>query len=373
MKKAGLCVLTAILLLMLNFSVLSNQIDDINSEKSNIQNYLDSLKKQQANKQGELSKESSNRKYLEMVQGKEAAQFDSLMKEVKRYDEEIKRINDDIKSTEDKYNSQMNLLKTRLKTMYENSNISYIQVLMESKNLVDLIERVKLISVISRNDKELLQSIEVLKKDAEYKKALKEDDKQATVNKAIDKQLAIKSIQVSRSDVETKINRINTEINKLAAQEDALLRKSKELDALVKSLQRSGGKYAGGNMIWPANGVVTSPYGNRLHPVLRVYRMHTGVDINAPNASAIFAANKGVVIFRGWQDGYGNTIIIDHGGGISTLYAHCSSILVSNGAEVEAGAIIGRVGSTGLSTGPHLHFEVRVNGATTDPLDYVSP
>jgi murein DD-endopeptidase MepM/ murein hydrolase activator NlpD len=131
-------------------------------------------------------------------------------------------------------------------------------------------------------------------------------------------------------------------------------------------------KYIGGNMKWPTPGYtnVVSPYGRRLHPILKKYKMHTGIDIDAPSGASIIAANSGTIIIAGWRSGYGNTVVIDHGGGITTLYAHCSKILVKVGDHVAAGKVIAKVGSTGLSTGAHLHFEIRVNGDTVDPLKF---
>ncbi len=99
--------------------------------------------------------------------------------------------------------------------------------------------------------------------------------------------------------------------------------------------------------------------------------MHTGIDIAADYGSSVIAANKGLVIIANWQGGYGNTVVIDHGGGITTLYAHCSRIFVSSGDTIQDGAVIAKVGSTGLSTGPHLHFEMRIDGLPVDPLNYV--
>jgi murein DD-endopeptidase MepM/ murein hydrolase activator NlpD len=124
-------------------------------------------------------------------------------------------------------------------------------------------------------------------------------------------------------------------------------------------------------MIWPVNGTVTSGYGYRIHPILGKRILHTGIDIAAASGTSIWAADGGTVIYATWVSGYGNTVAIDHGGGISTLYAHQSSMAVSYGQKVKKGQVVGYVGSTGYSTGPHLHFEVRVNGTPVDPMGYL--
>jgi murein DD-endopeptidase MepM/ murein hydrolase activator NlpD len=125
-----------------------------------------------------------------------------------------------------------------------------------------------------------------------------------------------------------------------------------------------------GRFIRPVEGRITSGYGMRVHPIFKVRKMHTGIDIAAPTGTPIHAADSGVVVEAGYIRGYGYTVIIDHGGGVATLYAHCSAILVAVGQEVKQGQIIARVGSTGYSTGPHLHFEVRINGEPVNPLSY---
>lgn len=121
----------------------------------------------------------------------------------------------------------------------------------------------------------------------------------------------------------------------------------------------------------PASGRLSSPFGYRVHPISRVRKLHTGQDISAPSGSPIYAAESGVVVSAGWRGGYGNATVVDHGAGVATLYAHQSRFAVRAGQHVARGQLIGYVGSTGYSTGPHLHFEVRVNGSPTDPAPYL--
>ncbi|MGZ0230229.1 MAG: M23 family metallopeptidase, partial [Acidimicrobiales bacterium] len=123
--------------------------------------------------------------------------------------------------------------------------------------------------------------------------------------------------------------------------------------------------------IWPVSGGIASSFGYRIHPIFGVQRFHSGVDLNASMGTPIAAAAPGVVIFAGWRDGYGNTVIIDHGGSFTSLYAHQSQLGSSVGQSVNSGTIIGYVGSTGWSTGAHLHFEIRVKGSPVDPLLYL--
>ena len=161
---------------------------------------------------------------------------------------------------------------------------------------------------------------------------------------------------------------LSDSIDKLQQQADSLVAQIR-----AASSSSSTSKYTGGTMAWPLPGfyTITSPFGNRLHPVLGVYKMHTGVDIagSGCNGKNVVAAADGTVITAGWISGYGNTVIIDHGGGITTLYGHSQRLLVSKGQKVTRGQAIMFVGMTGYATGPHLHFEVRENGKYVNPLD----
>ena len=142
---------------------------------------------------------------------------------------------------------------------------------------------------------------------------------------------------------------------------------------LLAAANASGTPYVGGDFVWPVPGYngITSKFGMRTHPITGVYKLHTGVDIGAPTGANFVASNKGIVIAAEYNTAYGNFVMIDHGGGIQTLYAHGSQIVTSVGQEVNAGDVVLKVGSTGYATGPHAHFEVRINGTPVEPLTYL--
>ncbi len=165
------------------------------------------------------------------------------------------------------------------------------------------------------------------------------------------------------SSIESDIDQFEGELASLEAEQE-------RIEAAIRAELSSGGT-APSQFVRPVPGAITSPFGPRTHPILGYVRMHTGLDFRAPNGQAIRAAAAGRVILAGTYGGYGTTIVIDHGGGTATLYAHQSSLAVSYGQQVEPGQTVGYIGSTGLSTGPHLHFEVRVNGVPVDPVPYL--
>jgi murein DD-endopeptidase MepM/ murein hydrolase activator NlpD len=155
---------------------------------------------------------------------------------------------------------------------------------------------------------------------------------------------------------------------------DELLAKSQEIEEQIRRIQSTPqgriryAKAFKGGLIAPCSGRITSRFGYRVHPITRVYKLHTGVDISVPSGTPVRAAGDGVVIISGWNGPYGYAVVIDHGGGVSTLYGHCSRLLVGVGKQVQKGDVIAKSGSTGYSTGPHVHFEKRVNGTPVNPF-----
>ena len=179
------------------------------------------------------------------------------------------------------------------------------------------------------------------------------------------------------SEIESLYNEKKGLLSQTRADKEALVRLEKELEIEEAELTRilesyKYGSAPSGKFDWPIAGQLTSGFGYRIHPILGINRFHSGIDLAAPYGTLVKAADGDQVIQAGYSVGYGYSVTLYHGGGFATLYAHLSSIQVTNGQNVERGQVIGLVGSTGLSTGPHLHFEVRINGEPQDPLGYMS-
>ncbi|QGU96871.1 peptidoglycan DD-metalloendopeptidase family protein [Clostridium bovifaecis] len=297
--------------------------------------------------------------------------------------------------------------------MYMNGSGSYLDVLLSSESFSDLISRFYIISKISEFDNNLLNEIKESQKNIQKKKQsieLKQKEllslkaeltvKQNELKKAnIEKQSYYDSInedlvnteKILEKEVEES-NRIKEEIrtvteknfssdqdNSKKHSEDRIKQESRQeskqesrQEVKQKSKQESGKRAA--ILKTSDTGyspVITSPFGMRFHPILKTYKMHTGIDYAAPNGTPIYAMSDGKVIVSRYSNSYGNYVVIDHGDGISTLYSHNSSNLVSVGESVKAGQAVAEMGETGYATGPHVHFEVRINGEPVNPEPYV--
>lgn len=267
-------------------------------------------------------------------------------------------------------------LGKRAKLIHENGQISYFELIFEAEDLRDFITRMDYFSKLVSNDRQLLLDIQTQKEQI----AQETLELQSKRDQAAQLQKQAASDKANLDKVKSQ-QRVVLEQNKKAQQAafESIERLESEANAWndkIRELQSAQARRIGGVngsiTTWPASGYyeISDPFGWRIHPITKKRSLHTGTDIVAPSGTQIHAVGDGVVIMAGWNTAYGNMTIIDHGKGISTLYAHLSVLNVTEGQLVEANQVIGKVGSTGWSTGPHLHFEVRVGGNPTDPLQY---
>jgi len=265
-------------------------------------------------------------------------------------------------------------LNARLRTMYKNGEVGILTVLMGSADMSDFMTNLDMVQRIYDSDAELLEQLQGQYDQVIGQKMELQALRDTLLGQQAEESARQEALQASKGQVQTKKAVIDRDNATLEKQVDALNAEANALTAKILGLQGTG-SYIGGTMCWPsqASTRISSPFGYRIHPILRVKKMHTGIDIAAASGTNILAANAGTVITAGWNNSYGYMVMIDHGGGIVTLYAHSSKLLVNKGTVVGRGQAIAKVGSTGMSTGPHLHFEVRVNGVYKNPRDYVSP
>jgi murein DD-endopeptidase MepM/ murein hydrolase activator NlpD len=284
--------------------------------------------------------------------------------------------------------TQYNLMKKRVKFMYERGQASTVEMLLSSKSFVEFLNKAEVINRISAYDRRMLdsyidakdqvaekeQTLISQKSDLEEAKAAVQNEQEAVEALMADKE---QEITVFEGDINNKEAAIR-EYEAMIAEQDQII---KDLEAAIleekKRLLAEDKKaivYDGGQFKWPAPSYVriSDDYGNRIHPILGTQQFHNGVDMAAPNGSPILAAYDGEVIAASYSPTMGNYIMIDHGDGLITIYMHASSVSVSQGTMVARGEQIGCVGSTGRSTGPHLHFSVRENGQYVSPWNYLS-
>lgn len=287
-------------------------------------------------------------------------------------------------------------LKRRLIDAYEHGDLGYIDVLLESRSFADFVERWNDIRyIIKANETTIRQrrTVEAQVRGIERSLLGVQALLAGEQAQARQQRLALDALASQRKDLLAQANEQRAAVAQEVAQLDEisqeeetalenLIREKQREEAARREAERRARQLAGeavppvagapGSVSWPVSGAITSPFGMREHPVLGGIRAHTGIDIAASQGTTIAAAAEGRIIVAGWTDGgYGNMVVIDHGGSMSTLYGHMSAVFVGAGQDVQRGQAIGAVGSTGRSTGPHLHFEVRINGVPVDPMSYL--
>ena len=345
---------------------------------------------EQSSQLNQAINESSNR--LQAVQ----EQLSTNMQELQELDNQIAQSQDDLNNinidinnlmsqiseneeklskTQAEFDSIQGLLDARLIKMYETPKFEFLQVILESKSVTEFLSTYYAMKELAEYDKQLLDTVKQQKEEIETTKKILAEKKQQVITNKQTQQKKAQVLANTKTMRQYYISKLSTEEQELQSKIDEYNGQVSAIESEIKlmALNSISADYIGGAMTWPIPGytTITSEYGMRVHPITGAYKLHTGTDIGAPMGADFVAMGKGVVTKASMTPAYGNMVIIDHGGGVQTLYAHGSEILVQVGQEVEAGTPVLKVGSTGYSTGPHAHFEIRINGQTVNPMEYL--
>ena len=295
-----------------------------------------------------------------------------------------------IKEANKNIGAAQEILKKRLINIYKYGGVAEFNLLLSSQGAEDALANSYLLGKIAEQDQKLINDLVEQKRrlTMTQEELRKEHLRLKGQNNELKQQN--KELKSAADERNALLAKVRKDKKLFMAEQAELLRASQEMQAAIKKLlaekkrlrdeaNRKQGKtvrptpnyYKGGRLAWPVQGTISSQFGTRVHPVFKTKVTHTGLDISAPKGTPVKAADPGEILYTGWMRGYGQVVIIDHGGDLTTVYAHLSKIETTEDAKVSRQTVIGRVGSTGVATGNHLHFEVRVNGNAVNPMKYL--
>lgn len=366
-------------------------LEDVKDSMTSAEQKIEESKSRKETLLGELATTKSNIHRLE-------SEIDAVNKDISETMDKISLTQKELETSEKELEEQDKIIKARLRAMHENGNIGYLEVLFDSNSFSDFLTRFHYLQAILKEDVKILSFIQELKQRIELQEQELEEQKHSLIESKqakVDKHDEIKK----RSQEKTRLlEAVRAEIKEQERVIEELEEQSSQIETIIEKRQQEKREakreltaQVDGELTWPlpayGTNMITSGFGYRTHPITgREGSFHGGIDIGIPRSSwpaspnyngnpvDIVAAEQGVVIFTGIQGslnyGYGRVVIIDHGGNITTVYAHAHEILVNEGQRVFAGQPIAIVGSTGSSTGPHVHFEVRESGKRVNPMNY---
>ena len=370
-KKLLIIILpVAILLGMCRPANCEPSLSQIEQKRKNARDNINRRKKLENQEKNKLIR---NQKNLEITRGNlevSKSQFATVTGQ-------LNNLNAQLEVAVANYNDSNQKMQSRLRHVYKAQRRGMLELLMSVKDLNSMLDVVYFEKIVLKNDYEKIQQ---LKKKSDAILAIRQQiaqKKEALAKTINNMNYQQKYIQSAIAQNQKMINKFESSRAAYEKSERELAQQSAKIQSMIAGVQKNNKEtfVTTGAFMRPISGPITSPFGWRVHPIFKSRIFHSGIDIGGANGGAIKAANSGKVIFAGWQGGYGKVVIIDHGRvngkPTTTLYAHMSVINVSNGQSVGKGQVIGKEGSTGYSTGPHCHFEVRVNGVPQNPLQYI--
>lgn len=366
----------------------------VHAEDEDLQQQIDSYQQQIQEQQGikadaeqRIGQQTTNLAQAEQELKQAQDELAAIQGQRKAVEQDIASTQKKLEEAQKRLEKREKVFQKRVRDIYINGRLSYLEVVLGSKDFSDFANRLQVLKRIISADIKLIDGIKEERAEIASQKEKLEGDraklvsleqaaqaKQAEIEQR--KQVYAQLLAKARTDQAGSIEKIQ-ELEAASAQvRNIIAQRQAERAAAAAAAQQSGGGYTwvqgSGALAWPVSShEITSDFGGRYHPIYGRYIFHDGIDIAADYGEPVHAADGGTVIYAGWISGYGNTVMVDHGNGMTTLYGHNDSLAVSEGQGVSKGSVIAYAGSTGNSTGPHLHFEVRVNDDPQNPLGYL--
>lgn len=397
-KARSLLTTICLIAILLCFSLLpagaslESQLDDVNKELEDTRERITQSEEEESGLSKEISSIDTKIAGFEKELRKLDDELDGLASRRKRIEADLKLLQlkldqnqQELKETQIKLAKQKSVANDRAENIYQDGELQYLEILLKAESLKDLLGRAYLLRCILDQDLRIVDEIRTLKGEIELKKQAISKTKEETEGKRAEllrSEARLKQISLAQ---EKKKNQSEAQAGKkrdlledvkqnkadYLQAEAELERTSSSIATLIRASRNVNRPVSAAGFVWPVNGELSSNFGMRRHPIFGGNRMHTGIDIAASYGQQVTAARGGVVIASGSMGGYGRTVIIDHGDGLSSLYGHLSAAPVDEGEYVVRGSAIGQVGCSGYCTGPHLHFEIRVNGDPENPLQWL--
>jgi murein DD-endopeptidase MepM/ murein hydrolase activator NlpD len=371
---------------------LHGQKAAIDSRIASLNTHLESVRAREDRLRGEIVGVTTQIRTLEAQVGDVSTQLQTLEDDLSLHQQRLAKLNElyalrtrKLSFLRDQYGASVDKLNRRLVDIYESEQTDLIGVIFSAESFESMLDQVDYVKQIGEQDRKIAAEVRASRNQVQIERLRTKKarasmfaETQAIAVRTQQKRLVKEQLVSNRSSLASAREQKRVSLDSLTAQErseaeeiDALQAQSAAVAAKIQAAQAQSASSGAapsanpGGYMWPVSGPVTSPFGWRWG------RMHEGIDIAVPSGTPVHASAAGTVIYASWMEGYGNFVIVDHGGGIATAYGHNTSVAVAVGQSVAQGQVIAYSGSTGHSTGPHVHFEVRVNGQAVDPLGYL--
>ncbi len=383
-------IIVVIIIILLGNSIITaaNVFGAVTADHNSLERQIDrtreELNRQKRREKSVMTRLTKQQRELVVLEGRQDRLQNQLATVQKKFDSsklKLRELQNNLSFLKRELQEKQRLFEQRIVALYKYGPQSFIEVLFNARDFADLISKYTTINYVIQNDLKLIEELTKVKSKIELNQEavkIKTGQVELEFQKTLDLK---KQVTKEQEKISSKVNLAKEELEKIQYDRSKLERALQELEETSKEIENAikkdqeesnrEGSLGTGIMLWPVRGRISSNFGWRYHPVLKRKKYHSGLDIAVPRGTPVLAADGGVILVSGWRGGYGNFVAVDHGNGISTCYGHNSRLLVTVGEKVTKGQRIALSGNTGLSSGPHVHFEVRIKGVPANPIPYL--